>query len=448
MRTDGHLGRFSAAAGFLLLFFCSSLISCSSNPAIDPAPTPMAGKREAPSGVKTSINRQPQHRAASDTPIILVHGFGGWGRDDIPNFFYWGGFTDLQETLRGAGYTVYTASIGPFSSNRDRACELYAFIKGGTVDYGEHHSAAFDHERYGPTYPGVYPEWSEENPVHLIGHSMGGQTARLLAHLLRYGDPEERKTTGGECHELFQPGGRRIQSITTISTPHNGTTLVNDIDLIDTIIQAAIISVATAVESNLFPSFDLKMTQWGITREPDEPLARYFTRLRNHRVWSEIERDFSLWDTSVEGAAFLNSSMDADPEIYYFSYANEETATGPVKGYKIPEIGMLPPLMPGGVFLGSYTSTGPYPIDETWWQNDGVVNTVSMRGPLLGSRDKIVDFDGSPEPGEWNYMGLLESMDHGDVIGIPSAHLVSPEGYDSLVEFYLHICEMITALPR
>ena len=73
-------------------------------------------------------------------PVILVHGFGGWGRDDIQGFYYWGGSRDFEEGLRKAGYLVFTASVGPFSSNWDRACELYAFIYGGTVDYGEFHS--------------------------------------------------------------------------------------------------------------------------------------------------------------------------------------------------------------------------------------------------------------------------------------------------------------------
>lgn len=73
-------------------------------------------------------------------PIILVHGFMGFGRDELLGYKYWGGVVDLQEKLNASGHETYTATVGPVSSNWDRACELYAYIVGGTVDYGEAHA--------------------------------------------------------------------------------------------------------------------------------------------------------------------------------------------------------------------------------------------------------------------------------------------------------------------
>ncbi|MFC6748240.1 esterase/lipase family protein [Deinococcus aquaticus] len=64
------------------------------------------------------------------TPLILVHGLGGFGRDEALGLRYWGGLNDVQQDLRGQGYSVFTASMGPVSSNWDRAAELYAQIKG------------------------------------------------------------------------------------------------------------------------------------------------------------------------------------------------------------------------------------------------------------------------------------------------------------------------------
>ena len=37
----------------------------------------------------------------------------------------------------------------------------------------------------GKIYKGKYPKWGSNNPIHIIGHSMGGQTARMLDYLLK-----------------------------------------------------------------------------------------------------------------------------------------------------------------------------------------------------------------------------------------------------------------------
>lgn len=63
-------------------------------------------------------------------PIVLVHGFMGFGRDELLGYKYWGGIVDVQEKLNDLGYKTYTATVGPVSSNWDRACELYAYIVG------------------------------------------------------------------------------------------------------------------------------------------------------------------------------------------------------------------------------------------------------------------------------------------------------------------------------
>ena len=36
----------------------------------------------------------------------------------------------------------------------------------------------------GKCYEGLYPQWDETNPIHIIGHSQGGLTARMLEYLL------------------------------------------------------------------------------------------------------------------------------------------------------------------------------------------------------------------------------------------------------------------------
>merc|ERR1711884_630307 len=67
--------------------------------------------------------------------IVLVHGFFGWGPSEMLGFNYWGGVYSIAQELKQAGHDVRTAVVGPVSSNWDRAVELYAYIKGGIVDY-------------------------------------------------------------------------------------------------------------------------------------------------------------------------------------------------------------------------------------------------------------------------------------------------------------------------
>ena len=69
-------------------------------------------------------------------PVILIHGFLGWGREEMAGYYYWGGRMDLEAELRDAGFEVYTVSVGPISTNWDRAIEAFYQIKGGQVDYG------------------------------------------------------------------------------------------------------------------------------------------------------------------------------------------------------------------------------------------------------------------------------------------------------------------------
>ena len=166
---------------------------------------------------------------ANRYPIVLLHGFTGWGRDEMAGFKYWGGITDLQLVLRDKNYPVYTATVGPVSSNWDRACDFYAFVKGGRVDYGEAHSARHGHARFGRTYNGVLPLWGESEDaakIHIVGHSLGSQTARMVTTLLNDGSSEERKASSDSLSPLFEGGHDWVFSVTTLSGDHDGSTVV------------------------------------------------------------------------------------------------------------------------------------------------------------------------------------------------------------------------------
>ena len=95
--------------------------------------------------------------------IILLHGFMGWGRDEMGKYYYWGGFTDLQKYLQDEGFNVHTVSVGPISSNWDRAVEAYYQIKGGQVNYGVNHSEKFNliQKPKQKIYKGLFKQWDK-----------------------------------------------------------------------------------------------------------------------------------------------------------------------------------------------------------------------------------------------------------------------------------------------
>lgn len=385
----------------------------------------------------------------NDYPIVLVHGFMGWGRDEFLGYKYWGGFRDIQSDLTSYGYTTYTGTVGPVSSNWDRACELYAYIKGGTVDYGKVHSQKYGHARYGKTFtPGQYKDWGtldaagKIRKIHLVSHSQGGQTVRTLVQLLEQGSQEEiNGTPAAELSPLFQGGKSWAASVTTISTPNDGTTLADGVNgfvpLAQQMIGVLAAGLGVASDSLLY---DFKLDQWGLRREPGESFSSYSSRVWNSSIWKS-SHDISAWDLSPDGARELNSWVRARPGVYYFSWSTEATFQEFFTGYEVPEITMNPLFTVNGFFMGAYTRNEPghVTINSSWWKNDGVVNTNSMDGPTLNSTDVVVNYNGTPQVGKWNHMGLRESWDHGDIIG----HTL----WD-VTGWYRSMADVLGALPK
>ena len=361
--------------------------------------------------------------AANDYPIVLVHGFTGWGRDELLGYKYWGGLDDMERNFNNHGYETYTATVGPVSSNWDRACELYAYILGGTVDYGQAHADLHGHDRFGRTFDGLYPEWGsldadgQIRKIHLLAHSQGGQTSRVLAHLLKQGAPEEMAVSGSDTSSLFYGGKSWVRGVMTLATPHDGTTLASNIYELVPFAQDLIAGfVALAGISSQSFVYDFKLDHFGLRRNAGESLSSYSHRVFNSALFTNA-KDISAWDLSPEGAEELNQRFSAQSDIYYFSWATETTYPGWITGYEYPEVLTLPLFYASAILMGNYTQSGPVPIDSSWFKNDGIVNTVSMDGPTNGSGDRIVNYNGNPQPGKWNYMGVLWSWDHADVIG-------------------------------
>ena len=377
-------------------------------------------------------------------PIVLVHGFMGWGEEEMGPYKYWGGWFDLVGELEKEGYTIFVASVGPVSSSWDRAIELYYQIKGGRIDYGKYHS-----EKYGliqkpleKDYKGLYPQWSEKNPLHFIGHSMGGQTIRMLDYLLNNVIQDSLGTL--EKSKLLGKSNKGwIKSITTLSTPHDGTTISDFINAGIPFLQNFI--ALAGVAGNSFYDFDLE--QWGFKRFKEESWINYFKRMKQHSIWDS--KNTVAWDSSIEGAKEINSLCVANPDVYYFSITNYKTKIDEDSGYHKPMKGMSNILKVQARLMGrkkAYYSDGTS-TDSTWYLNDGVVNTVSMLGPTTGSSgpDPITEFRQGDLviPGQWYVMGNYE-FDHSALIG----HQMRKDEYFSLKKIYSDQLRLLWSLPN
>ncbi len=387
-----------------------------------------------------------EERQQNNYPIILVNGFAGWGREEMLGVKYWGGVHDIQEDLKRNGYTVHTAAVGPVSSNWDRACELYAQINGGTVDYGAAHAEKHGHNRFGRTYSGFAPNWSETNKVHLVGHSMGGQTTRTLVQLLKEGSFEEKNYVknypNAKISPLFEGGKSYVHSVTTLATPHNGTTLA-DGSLLLPFVKDLLITAASLGGNNNLSLYDFKLDQWGMKKNGEESFFQYTDRILNSSIWKNT-KDISQWDLSTDGAKELNNWVKTQSDVYYLSYSGHASQAAPITGLQLPHITMNKVLMGNAFFLGSYAryeENRPL-IDTSWWQNDGVVNTNSMIAP---SSNIAVNNNESLQVGKWNHIETKVNWDHLDMVGLSVSDTL---GFSNIQEFYRTIAEKLSWLPQ
>ncbi|MBT3299642.1 MAG: lipase [Candidatus Marinimicrobia bacterium] len=380
--------------------------------------------------------------AENSAPIVLVHGFLGWGPEEMGGYKYWGGKHDLAKILEDEGYQVFTVSVGPVSSNWERAIEIYHQLKGGQVDYGKAHASKFDiiQKPDGKSYNGFYPEWDENHPVHLVGHSMGGQTIRMLQYQLDEIFMSDSLTFTSEKSSLLGESKKGwISSITSISAPHDGSTLANIMTKTFPFLQN-IIGMADLVGSNFY-NFDLE--HWGFHRGENESWASYRRRLKEHPAWGT--KNICAWDLSLDGAKELNAYLTTDPDIYYFSIQTTATHLDSISAFYLPNKGVSLLTRSRASLMGktiSYWKNGTA-TDSTWFENDGIVNTISMSGPKVNSTDMIVDYESDELllPGYWINLGVFP-YDHQAIVG----HSFSQEDWKPVEKIYLEHAERLRKL--
>ncbi len=334
----------------------------------------------------------------SDLKFIFVHGLSGWGNYDPINerVPYWGFFGgNVADYLNTQGYDCCCASVDPYGSAWDRACELYAQLTGKVVDYGKEHCSRSGHARFGKDFSKEPLMKDFENArLVLIGHSFGGATVRQFSELLRNGSEAERNATDPEDLSAFFKGCApdKIFAIITLAAPTNGTTAY---ELADDV---------TPVP--------------GMERIPGNLAKRNFLRDRfQHLDHTKALWDYADYDMHVDNALALNSRISTFDNIYYFSWPCSSSTTD-LTGHIVPDLKRTADVfLLTAFYMSFYTgrTEGGMELGEDWQSNDGLVNEISARAPFGAPTEKFMETN-PVRTGVWYVMPTING-DHMHLVG-------------------------------
>ncbi len=348
------------------------------------------------------------HREQSDSaPIVMVHGLFGWNGQELFGYPYFRSaerITTGRKALRyypeGNAPRLLFPGTGAVSSLHDQACELFYQLKGGTVDYGEAHSAEFGHKRFGRTYDApLYAEWDAAHPLDFVAHSMGAAVVRMLQYLLANAFFHRPDGTAYETAPSW------IRSVSAVAGVHNGSTLAwilgcseTDGTLKNTANFIGLLGTLFAKWQKLSDKnpavrtlYDLQLDQWDIgTGTP--PSALFASDALEEFFKS---RDAAPYDLTPNAMARWNTELIEYPDTWYFSYP--VCATIPACSVQLPLYPFLHLfLLYFGFKMGTFVCAPENPfraLQKKFRANDGMCPTWSELRPILGRDSAAVTPD-------------------------------------------------------
>lgn len=393
-------------------------------------------------------------------PIILVHGFMGYGDEDgVSRFLSGWGFgpgKNAVRFLRQQGFEVYGPAVGPINNLWDRACELYYRLVGGTVDYGKYHSELYGHARYGRTYPGILKDIGTPGnhaKIHLVGHSFGAPTARVFAKLLAEGSQEERDCTPEtELSDLFKGGkGDWVASITSLAGVNNGTTLADFMRVGGAkAFQAGYLGLVAMLGESPFNSqlIDFHLEQWGVMANPETKKSIYlhspFRKREEIRNYNKNREGGIIFEMQCKYIHDLNETLPAQPQIYYFARPAAKSHLKDGKWVVDKDASLMARLVGHLTVAGIPYADSRYGFDPaTWGQHDGFVNTEGGRAPYSDPSKEWPGNGVDPktlEKGTW-YVFPASNFDHTGLMGMG----VEKNTYHN---YFLDFATQLAALPE
>ena len=141
----------------------------------------------------------------------------------------------------------------------------------------------------------------------------------------------------------------------------------------------------------------------------------------------------------IDNALALNDTITTFGDVYYFAYPCSSTKVN-ANGQVEPDPEITESLfLKGSTYMSRYTgkTAGGFVLDESWQENDGLVNTVSAGAPIGAPSNEYVEGQ-TLTPGTWNVMPTVTG-DHMSLQGGLTKRV-------NVKPFYLELVKMIAGL--